>query len=215
MHRTSVSFASNAESNWSRCVNGAITSRRQRCPTPHPHPHSRRLSKPRSAHLAPHKRQPCCALVRTCARSAQRRTIYQNWHNWHWRCTMEASRWTTEQVFIYRHPVDMRKGAAGLCAIVSLELGRDPADRSLYVFINRSRNQVKLLVWHLNGYWVLYKSLEKQRFHWPDWFEDDCITLLDQQGRLQGYRSSYRCGDIDPALWLSTESEPAFSRAVY
>ena len=40
---------------------------------------------------------------------------------------------------------------------------------------------MKLLIWHLNGFWVLYKSLEKQRFHWPDWFEDDCITLAHEQ----------------------------------
>ena len=28
---------------------------------------------------------------------------------------------------------------------------------------------------------------------------------FDQQGRPQGFRSTYRCGDIDPALWLSSE----------
>ena len=114
---------------------------------------------------------------------------------------MDASRWTTEQVFIYRHPVDMRKGAAGLCAIVSLELGRDPADHSLYVFINRSRNKVKLLVWHLNGYWVLYKSLEKQRFHWPDWFEDDCITL--EQDQLDYLIDGYNLNGMRPHKALS------------
>jgi transposase len=45
----------------------------------------------------------------------------------------------------------------GLCAIVGAELGRNPADRCLYVFTNRERNKIKLLVWHLNGYWLLYK----------------------------------------------------------
>jgi len=52
---------------------------------------------------------------------------------------------------------------------------------SVYVFTNRARNKIKLLVWHLNGYWVLYKSIEKQRFHWPDWFTDDCMTMDQQQ----------------------------------
>ena len=94
---------------------------------------------------------------------------------------MDASRWTADQVFVYRHPVDMRKGAAGLAALASLELGRDPADCTLYVFINRACNKVKLLIWHLNGYWVLYKSLDKQRFHWPDWFDNDCMALDHEQ----------------------------------
>ena len=102
---------------------------------------------------------------------------------------MDADRWSGEQVFLYRDPVDMRKGAAGLSALVSLELGRNPADQRIYVFTNRARNKVKLLVWLLNGYWVLYKSLEKQRFHWPDWFENDCMTLdLEQLDYLiDGY----------------------------
>ena len=29
--------------------------------------------------------------------------------NWHWRCVMDFSRWRRDQVWIYRHPVDMRK----------------------------------------------------------------------------------------------------------
>ena len=94
---------------------------------------------------------------------------------------MDASRWRGERIYLYRHPVDMRKGAAGLSALVELELGLHPADRSLYGFTNRRRTKLKLLIWHLNGYWVLYKSLEKQRFSWPDWFEGESLTLSDEQ----------------------------------
>ncbi|MEE9333667.1 MAG: IS66 family insertion sequence element accessory protein TnpB [Granulosicoccaceae bacterium] len=114
---------------------------------------------------------------------------------------MDASRWTAETVFLYRKPVDMRKGAAGLAALVQLELGRDPADRCLYVFINRSRNKVKLLIWHLNGYWVLYKSIEKQRFHWPDWFDDDCMTLEHEQ--LDYLIDGYNLNGMQPHKALS------------
>ncbi len=37
------------------------------------------------------------------------------------------------------------------------------------------------LTHHLNGYWLLYKRLESQRFHWPDWFDDQAVIELDQQ----------------------------------
>ena len=50
---------------------------------------------------------------------------------------MNCSRWLPEQVFVYRHPVDMRKQIQGLAVIVSAHLVRDPADESLYVFINK------------------------------------------------------------------------------
>ncbi len=72
---------------------------------------------------------------------------------------MTIDRWSGHQVFLYRDAVDFRKSIDGLCAIVGAELGRNPADRCLNVFTNRGRNKIKLLVWHLNGYWLLYNQL--------------------------------------------------------
>ena len=109
-------------------------------------------------------------------------------------------------MYLYRYPVDMRKGAAGLSALVMLELGCDPMDNSVYVFCNRSRNKIKLLVWHLNGYWVLYKSIEKQRFHWPDWFDNDTLTLDQEQ--LDYLIDGYNLNGMRPHKVLS------FSRAL-
>ena len=50
---------------------------------------------------------------------------------------MNSDRWTPEQIFVYRHPVDMRKQIDGLASLVSSQLHRDSSDRSLYLFINR------------------------------------------------------------------------------
>lgn len=94
---------------------------------------------------------------------------------------MKAERWASEQILVYRHPVDMRKQMDGLAAIVALELNRTPTDCALYVFCNRARDKIKLLIWHRNGYWLLYKRLEKQRFKWPDWFDDNVLTLTGEQ----------------------------------
>lgn len=38
-----------------------------------------------------------------------------------------------------------------------------------------------MLIWHLNGYWLLYKRVETQRFHWPDWFAENETIELDQE----------------------------------
>lgn len=67
-----------------------------------------------------------------------------------------SARWAPERVFVYRHPVDMRKQIDSLSALVAAELGRDPADRSAYLFVSRCKRRVKVLIWHLNGYWLLY-----------------------------------------------------------
>ena len=43
----------------------------------------------------------------------------------------------TPRIFLYRDPIDFRKAAQGLAAIVERELGHNPFDGSLYAFTNR------------------------------------------------------------------------------
>lgn len=74
----------------------------------------------------------------------------------------------------------MRKQIDSLVALVATELGHNPSDRCLYAFCNKGRDKVKLLIWHLNGYWLLYKRCEKQRFQWPNWFDSDSVILTQQ-----------------------------------
>ena len=90
-------------------------------------------------------------------------------------------RWRGDRIFLYRYPVDMRRQIDGLSALVATELGRNPADRCVYVFINKGGDKLKLLIWHLNGYWLLYKRCEKQRFHWPRWFHENTLCLSQQE----------------------------------
>lgn len=68
------------------------------------------------------------------------------------------------RIFVARDPVDFRKQHDGLLAIVRDAFGDDPFDGSLFVFLNRSRNRVKLLQWDRDGFWLHYKRLEKGAF---------------------------------------------------
>ena len=45
----------------------------------------------------------------------------------------------------------MRKGFDGLAALVREELGCDPMDGSLYLFVSRNRIRAKVLVWDGTG----------------------------------------------------------------
>ena len=54
-------------------------------------------------------------------------------------------------IYVYTRPTDMRKGFDGLCGIVRQELGSDPLDGSLFLFINRRRDRVKILWWDRDG----------------------------------------------------------------
>jgi transposase len=60
--------------------------------------------------------------------------------------------------------VDFRKAHDGLCALVRDQFKDDPFSGDLFVFFNRSRDRIKLLVWDQNGFWLLYKRLERGTF---------------------------------------------------
>lgn len=74
---------------------------------------------------------------------------------------------TPPRILVKRDPVDFRKGIAGLAAICEVHLGESPLDGTLFVFVNRRRTGLKMLVWTHGGFLMLYKKLERGRFRWP------------------------------------------------
>ena len=70
-------------------------------------------------------------------------------------------------VRLHRDPVDFRKGINGLTAIIEQSLALDPFAAAVYGFTNRRRDRIKLLFWDKNGFWMLLKRLEADRFTWP------------------------------------------------
>ncbi|HEX2959071.1 MAG TPA: IS66 family insertion sequence element accessory protein TnpB [Chitinispirillaceae bacterium] len=64
-------------------------------------------------------------------------------------------------------PTDMRKNFNGLCAIITSSFKKDPLRDGIFVFVNKQRDRMKLLVWDRHGYWLLYKRLEAGRFQMP------------------------------------------------
>jgi transposase len=72
-----------------------------------------------------------------------------------------------EQVYLYRPPIDFRKAINALSVLVEQDLGLNPFASALYVFTNRSRNRVKALYWHRNGFCLWQKRLERDKFAWP------------------------------------------------
>jgi transposase len=67
-------------------------------------------------------------------------------------------------IYLYTQDTDMRKGAEGLSGIVRQHMQGDPLDGSLFLFINRRRDRMKMLHWDGGGYWVFYRVLEAGTF---------------------------------------------------
>ncbi len=70
--------------------------------------------------------------------------------------------------FLYRPSADMRKGFDGLSGLVRNDLGMDPLSGDVFIFLNRRRTHMKLLVWEDSGFVVYYKRLERGRFEYPN-----------------------------------------------
>ena len=67
----------------------------------------------------------------------------------------------------YCQPCDMRKGFNSLYGLVQNELGRNPLDGDVFVFLNKPRNTIKLLHWERDGLVIYHKRLEKGTFPPP------------------------------------------------
>ena len=71
------------------------------------------------------------------------------------------------KVYLYREAVDGRKAINGLALLVEQALELDPFAPAMFVFSNRRRDRIKILLWDRNGFWLMIKRLEADRFKWP------------------------------------------------
>ena len=69
---------------------------------------------------------------------------------------------------LYRGTADMRKSFDSLAGIVRREIGMEPLQSGdVFIFLNRKRNQVKLLNWDGDGWAIYYKRLEQGSYELP------------------------------------------------
>jgi transposase len=71
------------------------------------------------------------------------------------------------RVMMATRPVDFRKGAEGLAALVRETMGADPFSGAVYVFRAKRADRVKLLFWEGTGVVLVAKRLEDGEFRWP------------------------------------------------
>lgn len=82
----------------------------------------------------------------------------------------------TYRYWLYNKPVDMRKSFNGLSGIVTNAMGGSPRSGDVYIFVNASRNMMKMLR-HEEGGLVLYSiRLDMGRMRVPLSTEDGAIA---------------------------------------
>ena len=70
------------------------------------------------------------------------------------------------RILLAVEPADFRKGIDGLAQLCRQRLQADPLSGALFVFSNRRRKALKILVYDGQGFWLCQKRLSQGRFDW-------------------------------------------------
>ena len=71
------------------------------------------------------------------------------------------------RICLYRGVTDMRKSFDGLCGIIEQHFSVSVLSGAVFVFVNRRRDRVKLLIFDGDGLLLIYKRLEAGQFRVP------------------------------------------------
>ncbi|AMM18488.1 transposase (plasmid) [Burkholderia sp. PAMC 28687] len=90
------------------------------------------------------------------------------------------------KVYLHRDAVDFRKSINGLSVLVEQSMKRDPFAQAVYGFRNKRADRIKLLLYERNGFWLMMKRLEADRFAWPRSGEVIELSVEQFQWLLEG-----------------------------
>lgn len=82
-------------------------------------------------------------------------------------------------VYVSAQPVDFRKGAASLMALVR-DSGLDPFSGALHVFRSKRADRVRIVWWDGSGVCLYSTRLEDGEFRWPK-VQDGVMRLTAAQ----------------------------------
>ena len=71
------------------------------------------------------------------------------------------------RVLVATRPVDFRRGADSLAALVREQLRHDPFSGTIFIFRSKRADRLKILAWDGSGLVLLWKRLEQGAFRWP------------------------------------------------
>lgn len=75
----------------------------------------------------------------------------------------------------------MRKGFDGLSGLVRQGLLKDPLSGDIFIFFNKRRTQVKLLLWEKDGFSIYHKRLERGTYELPSEDRSGSVELRSDE----------------------------------
>lgn len=81
------------------------------------------------------------------------------------------------KVYVATAPCNLRKSFDGLTNEVRGVLAKDPLCGHVFVFLNRRKTQVKLLLWTRGGFTIVHKRLEQGTFSFAARLSSDAQSV--------------------------------------
>lgn len=83
------------------------------------------------------------------------------------------------KILVAVEPADFRKGIDGLAQLCRRHLKSDPFSGAAFVFRNKRRTALKILIYDGQGFWLCQKRLSKGRYTWWPKSSDASVNQLD------------------------------------
>lgn len=106
------------------------------------------------------------------------------------------------RIFVAVVPVDLRRGLDGLCALIQHGLALNPFDGAWYLFRNKAKTRLKLVIFDGTGFWLCTRRLERGTWVWPK-AGDPAMTLSYAQFLLLVQGQDWRRVKVPEDLRLS------------
>ncbi|MDH5658821.1 MAG: IS66 family insertion sequence element accessory protein TnpB [Nitrosopumilus sp.] len=108
------------------------------------------------------------------------------------------------RVLVAVEAADFRRGIDGLAQLCRAALASDPFTGTVFVFRNRRRTAIKLLVYDGQGFWLCHKRLSKGTFRW--W-----PSSTERSSELRAHELQVLLSAGDPSV---TRAAPEWRRVV-
>lgn len=110
-----------------------------------------------------------------------------------------------QRIWVALDPVDFRKGIDGLAALCQQRLEQDPFSGAVFVFRNRRRTSLKVLVYDGGGFWLCVKRLSQGTLRWwPSAPGVVCQVLAARQLQILLWNGNPEKAALAP-LWRPVE----------
>lgn len=107
------------------------------------------------------------------------------------------------RILLAVEPADFRKGIDGLAQLCRQRLQADPLSGAMFVFSNKRRKALKILVYDGQGFWLCQKRLSAGRFTWWPKAADSATSRLDaHQAQLLLWNGNPQSAQAAP-MWRS------------